>query len=177
MARPSLAQRTAHEARCSVGQAVVQFARGRTDRADYAIKFFLDEAAFQAEAALYAAFPPTDASNNATVTALECSQKQDSSQATGRPAAGTSQMLNAARFLPKVDAVCDGSNGKLVDPRGRPLPSCIVMEKGESLQDWSLRAEPDMFTSLAVRADHDLNLIRPCNACSLAYLAARTMFE
>ena len=25
------------------------------------------------------------------------------------------------------------------------------MEKGESLQDWSERAEPDLFTSLAVR--------------------------
>eukprot|EP00892_Ulva_mutabilis_P000976 jgi/Ulvmu1/1087/UM106_0003.1 len=33
---------------------------------------------------------------------------------------------------------------------GKPLPPCIVMEKGESLQDWSERAEPDLFTSLAV---------------------------
>ena len=52
----------------------------------------------------------------------------------------------AARFLPQVEAVCDDA----VDPRGRPLPPCIVMEKGESLQDWSNRAEPDLFTSLAV---------------------------
>ena len=53
----------------------------------------------------------------------------------------------AAKFLPQVEAVCDDA----VDPRGRPLPPCIVMEKGESLQDWSNRAEPDLFTSLAVR--------------------------
>ena len=57
----------------------------------------------------------------------------------------------AAQFLPKVEKVCDGSSGDLLDPRGRPLPPCIVMEKGESLQDYSERAEPDLFTSLAVR--------------------------
>ena len=53
----------------------------------------------------------------------------------------------AAQFLPQVEAVCADA----VDPRGRPLPPCIIMEKGESLQDWSNRAEPDRFASLAVR--------------------------
>ena len=52
-----------------------------------------------------------------------------------------------ARFLPQVETICDHA----VDPWGRTLPPCIVMEKGESLQDWSNRAEPDLFTSLAVR--------------------------
>ena len=52
-----------------------------------------------------------------------------------------------ARFLPQVETMCDHA----VDRRGRPWPPCIVMEKGESLQDWSNRAEPDLFTSLAVR--------------------------
>ena len=61
----------------------------------------------------------------------------------------------AAKFLPQVEAVCDDA----VDPRGRALPPCIVMEKGESLQDWSNRAEPDLFASLAVRMDRAANWI------------------
>ena len=63
----------------------------------------------------------------------------------------------AAKFLPQVETVCDDA----VDPRGRPLPPCIVMEKGESLQDWSNRAEPDLFTSVAVR----LRCIGRSNIC------------
>ena len=51
-----------------------------------------------------------------------------------------------AKFLPQVEVVCQDAE----DPRGWPLPPCIVMEKGESLQDWSNRAEPDLFASLAV---------------------------
>lgn len=31
-----------------------------------------------------------------------------------------------------------------------PLPPFIVMEKGESLSDWTTRAHPDMFQSIAV---------------------------
>ena len=54
-----------------------------------------------------------------------------------------------ARFLPQVETICH----QAVDPRGRPLPPCIVMEKGESLQDWSNRADPDLFTSLGVRPE------------------------
>ena len=64
------------------------------------------------------------------------------------PADNSETAQVCARFLPKVETMCDHA----VDPRGRPLPPCIVMEKGESLQDWSNRAEPDLFTSLAVRA-------------------------
>ena len=56
-----------------------------------------------------------------------------------------------ARFLPHVEAVCDSAATGGVDPNNAPLPPCIVMERGESLQDWSNRAEPDRFTSLSVR--------------------------
>jgi hypothetical protein len=49
-----------------------------------------------------------------------------------------------------VDALRDGVKGELVDPSGKALPPCIVMERGESLQDWANRAEPDMFASVAV---------------------------
>ena len=40
----------------------------------------------------------------------------------------------------------------LLDPLKRPLPPCIVMERGESLPDWSKRAKPDIFHSVAVLA-------------------------
>jgi hypothetical protein len=50
----------------------------------------------------------------------------------------------------QVEAVRDDVRGELVDPSGNALPPCIVMERGESLQEWSNRAEPDVFTSLAV---------------------------
>jgi serine/threonine protein kinase len=50
----------------------------------------------------------------------------------------------------QVEALRDGVMGELVDPKGRRLPPCIVMERGESLQEWTHRAEPDMFTALAV---------------------------
>lgn len=52
----------------------------------------------------------------------------------------------------QVEALRDGGNGDLMDPKGNALPPCIVMERGESLQDWATRAEPDMFQSLAVRS-------------------------
>jgi hypothetical protein len=57
-------------------------------------------------------------------------------------------------LLPKVHAVYDASEVPEVlhDKRGRPLLSCIVMERGESLNEWSRRAKPDMFQSVAVRA-------------------------
>ena len=40
---------------------------------------------------------------------------------------------------------------KLTDARGAVLPAFIVMERGESLSDWSERAKPDIFQSVAVR--------------------------
>jgi hypothetical protein len=52
--------------------------------------------------------------------------------------------------LVQVEALHDGVVGELVDPSGNALPPCIVMERGESLQDWANRAEPDLFMSLAV---------------------------
>ena len=59
--------------------------------------------------------------------------------------------IAGGRFLPHVEAVCDSAEAGLVDPRGRSLPPCIVMERGESLQEWCDRAEPDRFTTFAVR--------------------------
>eukprot|EP00892_Ulva_mutabilis_P004444 jgi/Ulvmu1/2371/UM130_0002.1 len=129
------------------GQAVVQFAEGATDHCQYAIKFFLDYESFLVEAALYAAcFPHVRAEVSDEVLARADATAGLTSS--GDAAVPMSDIV--ARFLPQVDAVCDGSAGGLEDPRRRPLPPCIVMEKGESLHDWSDRAEPDLFTCLAV---------------------------
>ena len=106
--------------------------------AEYAIKFFVDIDSFLTEATLYAACFPDIRHGISSELAQRAQHLGPLSQV-------------AARFLPQVEAVCDGSAGGLEDPRGRPLPPCIVMEKGESLHDWGDRAEPDLFTSLAVR--------------------------
>ena len=225
---------------------MVQFAVDPRDGRDFAVKFFLDEEAFSAEAALYAScFPslrthlspalmsrlpssglpspptqvhgtplqqadahsdvesenlggpprvdpgggggspemetgkqvPSGRANNEHAPSLErdtapaAGQRHDRVDGGGQPLASGGSVVHAneralrqadafrlmpdaaAKFLPQVEAVCDDA----VDPRGRPLPPCIVMEKGESLQDWSNRAEPDLFTSLAVRQQQAAN--------------------
>jgi len=127
---------------------VVQFVED-SKHAEYAIKFFVDIASFLTEATLYAACFPDIRHGISSELAQRAQHLGPLSQV-------------AARFLPQVEAVCDGSAGGLEDPRGRPLPPCIVMEKGESLHDWGDRAEPDLFTSLAVRRQPD----KPVSAVS-----------
>ena len=48
----------------------------------------------------------------------------------------------------------DNADGKFVDGNGRPMPPCIVMEKGESLDMWVQRNKRamDVFTCMQVRA-------------------------
>jgi hypothetical protein len=54
-------------------------------------------------------------------------------------------------FLPRAEAIHAGDDPRVIDPDGNPLSPCIIMEKGESLKEWSARAEPDIFMSIAVR--------------------------
>jgi len=128
---------------------VVQFAEGVKDGRDYAIKFFLDRSAFIAEAALYAMCDPRIRSR----VSPEVRARADAAAGQGmdgQEAVPLSQV--GARFLPRVDAVRDGmAEGFYEDRQWKFLPPCIVMEKGESLQDWSERAKPDFFAALAVR--------------------------
>ena len=56
----------------------------------------------------------------------------------------------------------------LVDRFGRPLPPCIVMERGESLHDWSRRAKPDVFQSVEVLA-HVATRIRDMHAAGYVH--------
>lgn len=57
------------------------------------------------------------------------------------------------RFLPPVHALVDNSNCTHVDGNGHPMPSCIIMEKGESLDLWMKRSRQhmDTFTCMQVR--------------------------
>ena len=56
-------------------------------------------------------------------------------------------------LAPIIDAVYDPdvTPDALSDRFGRALPPCIVMERGESLNEWSRRAKPDVFQAVAVR--------------------------
>lgn len=62
-----------------------------------------------------------------------------------------------AQFLPKVLKVYSNVDKKLKDTHGHPLPPCIVMERGESLDLWAARRHPDrsqaftMINQLATR--------------------------
>ena len=129
----------------AAGQAVVQFAKRRQDNTQFAVKFFIDKSAFYAETALYAAYFPALKKQlqhtPADVPELQVPDSNDKEKG-GR--------IAGSRFLPHVEAVCDSAEAGLVDPRGHALPPCIVMERGESLQDWVARAEPDRFAAFWV---------------------------
>ena len=151
---------------------MVQFAEGRHDRCEYAVKFFLEPTAFHAETALFASCTATPLHGHRTQSdgmhadgvhapcIGQTSRQSLPAVPAGGPTADSDDLAvsvpvgtvarGPARFLPRVEVVCEGG-GDLVDGKGRPLPPCIVMEKGESLHDWSERASPDMFTALAVR--------------------------
>ena len=63
----------------------------------------------------------------------------------------------------QVRNVVDNEDGELVDPGGHPLPPCIVMERGESLDLWSDRNAPDRAQAFTVR------LRRPLWSSSACY--------
>jgi hypothetical protein len=140
----------AHMRVVGAGQAVVQFARGIDDGRDYAVKFFLREAAFQVETVLYAAWCPSFQQEFGVRGGKSGSQEASGHGGTGS-LRGMRVAPDVAKFLPQVEAVCEQGQADLKDPDGAPLPPCIVMERGESLQEWADRADPDRFTALAVR--------------------------
>jgi UDP-N-acetyl-D-mannosaminuronic acid transferase (WecB/TagA/CpsF family) len=60
------------------------------------------------------------------------------------------------QFLPKVrnGGILSNDDGSFLDGNGRPMPPCIVMEKGESLDVWVQRNKRvmDQFTAMQVRS-------------------------
>ena len=55
------------------------------------------------------------------------------------------------RLLPRLESCIENCDGALVDPSGHRLPPCIIMERGESLDEWSNRRRPDMWAAMPVR--------------------------
>ena len=98
----------------------------------YALKFFADHEDFSTEARLHYA-----CGNTLLQSRVDCTDA-------ALPAVVSSA---GPRFMPRVEFVRDCGS----DRHGDPLPPCIVMEKGESLQEWCNRADPDVFASVAVR--------------------------
>jgi hypothetical protein len=72
-------------------------------------------------------------------------------------------------LLPKVVTSCKNDDNAECDPSGRPLPPFIVMEKGESLDEWSRRAKPDLFQAVAVRLPLVATLPPSKSLASLCY--------
>eukprot|EP00892_Ulva_mutabilis_P011476 jgi/Ulvmu1/8700/UM047_0040.1 len=108
------------------GQAVIQFGVDRQTEAQWAVKFFLSARGFANEAALY--------------------------RDPGSP---------LGPFLPLVRNIIGARDPadplaaaeRILDAHGRPLPPCIVMERGESLDIWRTRNAHDgidVFTALQI---------------------------
>eukprot|EP00892_Ulva_mutabilis_P011312 jgi/Ulvmu1/8553/UM044_0087.1 len=128
------------------GQAVVQFATLISDGTPCAMKFFADRSAFHTEVALYAACGHT-----ATLQSPDWRGRVGGAAHAGKP--DTGKFLPRAEAIemppdPAVEGMAAVSDG--MSRHATRLPPCIVMEKGESLHDWSQRAEPDFFMALAV---------------------------
>lgn len=54
-------------------------------------------------------------------------------------------------MMPRLEGMYDNRDAALQDPRGHALPPCVIMERGESLQQWFKRRKPDLRTALPVR--------------------------
>lgn len=53
-------------------------------------------------------------------------------------------------ILPPVAALFDNADGSLADAKGRPVAPFVIVEKGESLNEWARRRTPDFPTALTV---------------------------
>jgi hypothetical protein len=122
----------------AAGHSVVQFTACMQHNRRCAVKFHLSRRLFNAEAALYAACFPD----------LRTSPDIESAARRIRSMHAAHAPVN---FLPRVEAVMDGTGGELSDAKGGSLPPCIVMERGESLQEWAERTEPNLHKVFTVR--------------------------
>lgn len=115
------------------GSSIVQFASTEAHSHQLAIKFFLSPTAFENESVFYAAFYPELRSQLPVAAAERAAEMKRAVQSTMPPCPSGATV--AAKFLPRVE-LSVGLNGGLVDPKGMPLPPCVVMEKGEALLEW-----------------------------------------
>lgn len=65
------------------------------------------------------------------------------------------------QFLPRIrsDGIVDNKDGAFVDANGRPMPPCIVMERGESLNKWVVRNKREMDTFTCMQVMHITNTV------------------
>ena len=78
------------------------------------------------------------------------------------------------KFMPTVIQFVDNQDGKFCDPTGGPMPPCLVMEKGESLTERTMRRKNDIFTTIqACPTAYMLSTVittvtdaPPCSRCS-----------
>lgn len=54
-------------------------------------------------------------------------------------------------ILPNIADVCPNDSGAVTDPTGNPVPPFIIMERGEALDEWSVRARPDVRAAAQAR--------------------------
>lgn len=64
------------------------------------------------------------------------------------------------KLLPRHYGIYDNEDGILTDPMGYKLPPCIVMERGESLDEWSKRRKPDVWAAMPVQSSATLPRVR-----------------
>ena len=58
--------------------------------------------------------------------------------------------LTCTKYV-QVRNVGGNADESIKDPMGHPLPPCIVMERGESLDIWAERAKPDRSMAFTAR--------------------------
>eukprot|EP00892_Ulva_mutabilis_P008345 jgi/Ulvmu1/5883/UM026_0003.1 len=138
-----------------------EFASSQFDPSQYAIKFYLNRDEFEAEAALLATTapaPPTPPARPESLASVDSvastmSVVPGTRQESATLAAAPSHTGTARRrlpFLPDVRGAYGNTAEGVCDPRGRPLPPCIVMQRGESLQDWLGRCTPGWHSACTV---------------------------
>lgn len=67
----------------------------------------------------------------------------------------------------QVNASC--LEGSIRDPWGRALPACMIMERGEALDLWMDRAQPDKYMAFSVRSP-PLSSPPPSASCVMSVL-------
>jgi hypothetical protein len=132
---------------CCVGSSIVQFARTPADNRVWAIKYFLSPTAFENESVLYAAHYPELRSQLPIAAADQAAALRRLVQSSGP----VQRVGASTKFLPRVE-LSVGLHGGLMDPKGMPLPPCVVMEKGENLLEWWSHVEQSRQAAQRVRS-------------------------
>ena len=72
------------------------------------------------------------------------------------------------RMMPAVKDIVSNSDGSICDMAGRTFPPAIVIERGEPLDEWALRIEPDFPTILTVLC-HILARLQQLHSVGIAH--------